>query len=303
MTDDYSQPPIQQFIASEPVLYRDSRALVAWMTDVEGVQVLLGRNPSPTDELPALLETIRTCRAMLGRRATYVAEDPLVEDSFPGLEEAAARSEVHASFANLKWRPAVIDLAKVLTFQKLVHVDGLDERLDGTLDQRRLLELCIPSQLPPPPLAAFTDSDGKGFTISSQNPNLRIAGGQMADANVALAPGLPQVKMQAVTLLVFMGTSYLQVVRYHDRCFIRDGYHRAAGLIRKGITKVPCIFIEAESFEQIAAPPGSFTYEVLYGDRPPRLTDYWEDSVARSVRQAAIRKVVRIRGEEFVVAR
>jgi hypothetical protein len=303
MTDDTPQNETQPLIAGEPVLYRDSRALVAWMNDTEALQALLGRNLVPTDDVRPLLETLRSCRESLGSRPSYVAEEPLVDSAFPGLQAAAERSEVHASFANLGWRPAVVDLTKILTFQKLVHVDGIEERIPGTVDEAELLELCIPMQQPQPPVAAFTDSDGKGFTISSQNPNLRIAGGQLAEANVAQAPGLPQVKMQAVTLLVFMGTSYLQVARYRDRCFIRDGYHRAAGLLRRGITKVPCIFIEAKNFEEIATPPGSFTYEVLYGERPPRLVDYWDDAVARSVKQAAIRKVVRIKGEEFVVSR
>jgi hypothetical protein len=37
------------------------------------------------------------------------------------------------------------------------------------------------------------------------------------------------MKMQATTLLVNFGTSYLQVAHYNGRYFLRDGYHRAAG--------------------------------------------------------------------------
>lgn len=60
--------------------------------------------------------------------------------------------------------------------------------------------------------------------------------------------------------------------------------------------------IDAQAFEEVGAQlPGAFSYEILYGDRPPRLTDFWDNAVARDVRQPAVRKVVRVRGEEFVV--
>ncbi len=97
--------------------------------------------------------------------------------------------------------------------------------------------------------------------------------------------------------------SYLQIVQYRGRSFVRDGYHRAAGLLRRGVFVAPCIFINAQSFDQVGTPPGSFTYETLFGDRPPTLSDFWDDKVARSIQQVSVRKVVRVRGEEFVVPR
>jgi hypothetical protein len=41
---------------------------------------------------------------------------------------------------------------------------------------------------------------------------------------------------------------------------------------------------------------------MLSGPRPPRLIDLWDDEVASNIRQPAIRKVIRVRDEEFVVA-
>ncbi len=196
----------------------------------------------------------------------------------------------------------MVDLRKTLSFQKVISVEGLDERL-ANVSNDSLVDLCLPRQQAMPPLGAFTDADGKGFTVSSVNPNLRIAAGQLSDALVSPSPGLPPVKMQAITLLVFMGMSYLQVVQYRGRSFIRDGYHRAAGLLRRGVFVVPCIFIEAQSFEQIGTSAGSFTYETLFGERPPKLSDFWDDEVGGSIEQIAVKKVVRVRGEEFVVPR
>ena len=294
-----------QMIQGEEVLHRPARALLGWMSEPEAITSLLGRNSVPTDDLPSLRKRHASSRAAVSRLAVKQLEDPVMSDSGRRLDEIRSRPEVAANFPGMNWRPAIVDLRLVLSFQKIIFTDGLDERLKAAATEEGLYELCVPRTQPSHPLGAFTDADGKGFTISSFNPNLRIAAGQISEAQVAPGPGMPTVRMQAVTLLVFMGTSYLQVVRYRDRCFIRDGYHRAAGLLRAGIYEVPCIFIEAQSFEQVGPVqvPGTVSYEILYSQRPPFLTDFWNDEVAAEVSQPAVRKVVRIRGEEFVVPR
>ena len=53
----------------------------------------------------------------------------------------------------------------------------------------------------------------------------------------------------------------------------------------------------------VGAEPMFGAYEVLYGDTPPFLSDFWNNDVATDISQPAVRKVVRIRGEEFVVPR
>ncbi len=289
--------------AREPVAHRPARALLGWLTEQEAVQALLGRNPVPTDDLSAMREIHSSCKQAVESRHRYEPVSPVVQSGDWRLEEIARRPDLQSAFAGMTWKPAIVDLRRTLSFQKVISVEGLGERLENISDEDSLLNLCLPEQQPMPGLGAFTDADGKGFTVSSVNPNLRIAAGQLSDALVSPSPGLPPVKMQAITLLVFMGMSYLQVVQYRGRSFVRDGYHRAAGLLRRGVFVTPCIFIDAQSFDQVGTPPGSFTYETLFGDRPPTLSDFWDDKVARSIQQVSVRKVVRVRGEEFVVPR
>jgi hypothetical protein len=290
-------------IAGEPLLYRPARSIIGWLSDQEAVHTLLGRSPLPSDDLPPLHGTIAMCRKTVQSRRPYRPEDPVLRKRPAYLKAIANRPEIAATFAGLPWQPAMVDLRKILSFQKLVHIDALADRVGGAAgSQEQLRELCIPESRPLPLAGAFSDPDGKGFTISSFNPNLRIAGGQLSDANVGPSPDAA-VKMQAITILVSMGASYLQVVRYRDRCFLRDGYHRAAGLLRVDIHDVPCIFIEAKTFEQVGAPPGSLSYEILYGEHPPCLVDFWDESVSREIQQVAVRKVIRVRSEEFFVPR
>ena len=265
--------------------------------------MLLGRTPMPGEAISALQQRVELARSSLAKRSNRPFVPAVVTYEDPGLESVRSRNDIGQSFPGLNWRPALVDLRNVLSFQKLINVDGLDERLDGAASPNELLELCLPSEQPMLPLGAFGDTDGKGFTISSHNPNLRIAGGQISEAQVAPNPAAPTVRMHAVTLFVHMGTSYLQVATYKGRSFLRDGYHRAAGLIKRGIYVVPCIHIDAATFEQVGLVPGALSYEVLYGDQPPLIADFWDPLVSADSLQPAVRKVIRIKGEEFVVPR
>jgi hypothetical protein len=290
-------------VLDESVVCRPARALLGWVSQQEAATLLLGRNPTPNDDTSSLVETAKKHAEAVASRSSYEPADARTpsSDFEDALTEVAKRPSVQATFHNLSWQTAVVDLTKVLSFQKLVFTDQWQN--DATPNRTNLVEICLPSEQAAPPMGAFSDPDGKGFTISSLNPNLRIVGSQLNEANVAPGPGQPSMRMQAVTLLVSMGTSYLQVIEYRGRCFLRDGYHRAARLLRAGLTTVPCIYIQARSFEEFQMPSGSLSYEILYGEHPPALTDFWDDDVSSEISQLAIRKVVRIRGDELVVPR
>jgi hypothetical protein len=65
--------------------------------------------------------------------------------------------------------------------------------------------------------------------------------------------------MQAFTFFVSMGASYIQVARYQGRSFLRDGYHRAVGLLRAGVSQVPAVVIDAPTFQFITSAPACST--------------------------------------------
>jgi hypothetical protein len=195
----------------------------------------------------------------------------------------------------------LVDLRNVIAFQKAIKIDGLEERVQPVIDDRSMLaDFCLPGEQTVPPQSLIKDIDGNGFTVSSLNPNLRVAGNQVAPVQVAPEEGMQPMSMLAVTFLVSMGSSFLQVAKYNGREFLRDGYHRAAALLRSGINETPCVYIEAKTFDEVGAHPAAMlSYELLYGDRPPLLGDFWDDSVASDVEQPTIRRAVRLRAEEF----
>lgn len=291
------------FAQGEPIAMRATRILLAWLSDTEAVAQILGRTPMPQDDLSSIRAKIARARAAVLARPTFMAGDPVIDADRAVLDQIASRPELRAAIPDAPWTVEWVDLTRVLSVQKLICTDALESRINAVVkgDPAAITDFCLPAVQPAPPLGAFTDMDGTGVTVSSLNPNLRVVGSHVQETLVTTTKDAPPQKMQAVTFFVNMGTSYLQVAHYRGRYFLRDGYHRAAGLLRAGVTRVPAVLIQAPSFQYVVPAPGLFDHEVAFSDRPPRLADFWDASVAADGAQPAVRKVVRIRAEQFPV--
>jgi hypothetical protein len=98
------------------------------------------------------------------------------------------------------------------------------------------------------------------------------------------------------------GTNVVQIAEYQGRWFVRDGYHRCYGLLRRGVEYVACVFIRARNTRELGSEnPAFFRHELLFGQHPPALADFLNDDVARSVTRPAMRKVIRFSAQEFLV--
>ncbi len=289
---------------SEKLVMSPVRGLVGWMNDAEAVNFLLGHQPSPTDDLTQIQQIIKGSRSVVEARPLRELVSPIREIDRATAHVIKARPDIQTTLATLQWTPAMVDLREVLSYQQIVNLDGLDARVSSVSDNLEgLLKLCLPENEPTNQLMAIlNDADQKGYTISSLNPNMHIMGTAVHDMDLNLS-GLPSMRKRTISFFIDIVTSYLQVAHYKNRYFLRDGYHRAAGLLKKGINIVPCILVEARNTTELGLKPGLFPIEVIDGDRPPRLADFWDDTVAHDGKRIAIRHVLRIRGEEFDVQR
>jgi hypothetical protein len=204
----------------------------------------------------------------------------------------------------LDWMLGMADLREVLSFQKLVVQEQAMERANSVNieDPVSLFSFCLPETTSATMLTGSIDQDQKGLTFSSLNPNLRVGNFLVTDVELSAAPGAPSRKEKFAGFAINFGARFVQIAEYNERWFVRDGYHRTYGLLCRGVYKIPCIFIRARTFQELgAAAPGFLPYEILFGERPPMLTDFLDDAVCVSANQKATRKVIRVTAEEFVV--
>jgi hypothetical protein len=81
---------------------------------------------------------------------------------------------------------------------------------------------------------------------------------------------------------------------------LRDGYHRAYGLQRQGISVVPAFVRDITAFEELLPDPRMMLPQDAYrGPRPPVLPDYLNDTVSVEVLQPRQQKMVLVQALEI----
>jgi hypothetical protein len=67
----------------------------------------------------------------------------------------------------------------------------------------------------------------------------------------------------------------LHVVRFNGRCYLHNGFHRAVGLAKRGITHAPCVFRDV-AIADVAGirPPSTFGLDLLESENPPTIAHY-----------------------------
>jgi len=274
---------------------RAARALIGWMKPDDAERVLLSNRGDVTPEKEHR-EAVRIARDAVAARSEGVDQTDLVTPRPMQLDahiEALKGNPAAAAMLAEGWDVALVDLRRVCGFQPVVFSDQAVERVRG-IDADDLaaiagVALPVSSNVE---LPIQFDQVRQAWMVSSANPNLRIAG-----------PAGPIQTPQQVPVLGFgvtVSASFVQVVRYRNRYFLRDGYHRAYGFLSRGIAVVPAFVREMTAFEEMVPDPRLMLPQDSYrGPRPPVLVDYVDDTVSAAVRVPAAHKMVVVQALEL----
>ncbi len=232
----------------------------------------------------------------------YKPSHPLLETPEAlkrSLEAFAERPDVRAIMQPFEWSVGFVDLTQgVLSYQPIILIDEAAARLEAVdrNDPLSIAAVCLPAPSTVKLQVAF-DPAQSALTASSVNPNLRIGGFGTFDT---LTPDGQTQRIFGFHL--GLGVSFVQLAEYQGRWMVRDGYHRLYGLLRFGVSKIPCVIVRARRFDETGGGrPGLFDYEKLFGERPPLMSDFMSDEFSVDVRIQAQMKIVRIKAEEFFV--
>jgi hypothetical protein len=223
------------------------------------------RRPPYSPASPVLIEETRALASQL-------------EDRIPSIQSSG-------EFSGLQWSLAVVDLRKILGFQRRLCFDVplTDEPSGITFTEEDLLDLTLPeeSSNESPSVVRLSETE---IEIRSGNPNLRV---EFASLYGQGQFGFP--------LQTSYGSPYMEVARYQDRWFLRDGYHRAYKLLKAGVYAVPVVVAETNTLEELGAVhPWFFSDEVLFSEYPPLLLDYQYQKLVIEYERPAREKVIRL---------
>jgi len=273
---------------------RKARALIGWMSEEDGALWVSGRVVSGGPRDPAHIAICRQSRDVVATRPSGLDQTNLFVPLPPELAahiEALRQNPTSAEVLASSGQPLIVDLTRICAAQPTIYVEDAINRVAGILpnDLEAIIRVTLPlheKQMMP---VAF-DPHKNAWLFSSPNPNLRVIGNFQAE----VPPGLT-----GFGFVVGISRSYLQVAGLNGRYFLRDGYHRAYGLLAAGIRYAPALVKDFASFEEVGLPQGLLPQHTYLGDRPPLLSDYLDDTVAVNTFLPVTTKMVALQALEL----
>jgi hypothetical protein len=147
------------------------------------------------------------------------------------LDLQQSRLDLHAEMMGLDWSLGVVDLRRLLAFQRRLSFDSTLPAMTvpQQCDWDRLIKIAFAS--PNPVICDVVhDTDKKTVILQSSNPNVQL--------RVTQDPAAP--------VAVYAGSPFFEIAQYAGRWFLRDGYHRAYKLLRAGIFQLPAVIVTPE---------------------------------------------------------
>ena len=266
------------------------RELIAWdLDDYPYRDAAAGFGPAE------LRERTERASAKLAERDLYAGTTALLERETKDIQDlltvAAQREDLREEYENLDWTLAVIDLRRLLAFQRrLVFSSGSKVLVTPERhDWPQLISMAIGSQRSTEHVVIhdLSEDDRLEIRLHSSNPDLRLRFHPKTSRG------------ECLPLSLYGGSPFFEVAEFRGRWFLRDGYHRAYHLLQAGVDRVPAVVIYARSIEEVGATaPWFFNEEQLFSDRPPQVTDFLDDNLILRYERTALRKVIRIHIEE-----
>ena len=191
----------------------------------------------------------------------------------PWIQQALAPYQ-GASFQAVEIEPLLAYQFHILTEHSDTHFADL--KLGPSIAD--LLPICLPQA--PPQENIRISPQGQSFLIAADSLNFRIVaqGWFQAENRVGIQFGI--------------GLPFVHVSRWNGRCYLTNGFHRALGARTRGAGRIPCLFRDVATPEEIGirSDGATFSSALLNSNDPPTLGHYTRDRAY----DVAIRRVSRV---------
>jgi hypothetical protein len=255
---------------------------------------ILVSGPADAVAAPAHVERALAARAAVAARSPGIDQRDVVfelPDCVAAHVDGLRAQPLIAPYFASGWEPRMVDLTRLCAVQPHIHTEDAEQRVAGleANDLRAIAAISLPkpdhSQIP-----VQYDAARSTWIFSARNQNLRV---------VRQFQGQVQPGTVGFGFVVGVVPSVFQVASFQERYLLRDGYHRAYGLLRRGITHVPAFVRAFATLQELALTPAMLPHEAFLGDRPPVLADYLDDAVTADVELPAFQKMIVIQALEL----
>lgn len=164
----------------------------------------------------------------------------------------------------------MVELEPLLAMQYHVDLARCDHHCggDGMPTEEQLFKMCLPTDLAFEGVNVSWEDGQNSVLIVSKGMNFVLAeeGWMERDcgffAGVRVASKLP----------------LLHVVKFNDKCYLHNGFHRAVGLRKRGITHAPCLFRDVSDYSATGLDmQNTFSSTLLGSTNPPTVAHFTEE--------------------------
>ncbi len=216
---------------------------------------------------------------------------PLLDkDGLPHVKRTLDQPECKAAFPDDTWSPLMVEISRIVPLQPSLDVAYAESLGDVALDPANSMsavKLCFA----PRHTAAFevrADEPHKALNVSTVNPSLEVVGLRYSQQ--------PENGMVMVSFMISPPPNIVAITHDEGRYFLLNGYHRVYRLMQAGFKYVPCMVRDGAPYGR-----SFFSDEVLAASRPPLVPDFADPVLGISVPFRAVKKVIRIRPDEYFV--
>jgi hypothetical protein len=225
---------------------------------------------------------------LVAQRARFEPSSALLEVETAAVQDLlaqhASRSDLLAEMTGLTWSLGVVDLRRLIAFQRRIATNPSRPTLPTpNVDDWQALTAVSFGLSRPPEYEMIRNPDTNTIVLRSCNPNLSLRLFEDLSSPVQVHAGSP----------------FCEVAQYRDRWFLRDGYHRAYDLLRANIFRIPAVIVYAGTLEELGATqPWFFSEETLLSSTPPRVIDFLDDALVLEYNRPLLIKTISVRIEE-----
>lgn len=188
-----------------------------------------------------------------------------------------------------------VEIDPLLAYQFSVDMERSESHCNHVNSQsshEEIARFCLPTTEVHEPIQQFTQ--GQSALIKSRSLNMR-----MHYAGIFLDPNGNGPNGMGFQIILSLRLAH--VVRFENRCYLHNGFHRSVGLRKAGITHIPCLIRDVSDAPSAGiAPPGTFPLSLLESNDPPTLAHYSRGS-AWPVKLRSQSRILHVSWSDYIV--
>ena len=260
----------------------DGRVLVAYMGEQEALSFFRRRclfEGDPEEGGRKLYAKFSPVASKLPKSSTKVRVRSFEPRVLHYMEKVPMGRILSEAVRGLPWSFKKVEIDGLICIQKhinLSYVDMISRGCDFKKEEN-LVDICFTDRFLNRTSAVSQVTETE-YKVSADGDDLMVLGAKSSYDEAE--------KTRTVSIEVGWGVPAVLIVKLGDRFYLQNGCHRVYALRARGITYVPAVLVEGETYANLGSPgqPGFFSESLTTSKTPPTFAAFFSDRLSAKVK-------------------